>query len=162
MKSIQAQCVLGTGLSSKGIGWADGSNLSHVDIVLPDGRLLGARNDAIKMPSGVVVPAGVEIREPFYEVWKRRIVFTKLVEDHIAELYYATAEQQLHKPYDSTAIWGFVADRDWRNPDAWFCSELWTFCAETSTTLPKLWTPKNKVMPGHASVAMSANGWTAA
>ena len=28
------------------------------------------------------------------------------------------------KPYDLTGIFGFVADRNWDEPDSWFCSEL--------------------------------------
>ena len=32
--------------------------------------------------------------------------------------------RQLLKPYDWTAIVGFLAWRDWSDDDAWFCSEL--------------------------------------
>ena len=31
---------------------------------------------------------------------------------------------QLGKPYDWTALLGFIFHRDWAEPDAWFCSEL--------------------------------------
>ncbi len=31
---------------------------------------------------------------------------------------------QLGKPYDWTAIFGFLLRRDWAEPDAWFCNEL--------------------------------------
>ncbi|RTL37167.1 MAG: hypothetical protein EKK53_21595 [Burkholderiales bacterium] len=31
---------------------------------------------------------------------------------------------QIGKPYDWTAIFGFVFRRDWAEPDSWFCNEL--------------------------------------
>ncbi len=36
----------------------------------------------------------------------------------------AFAHAQVGKPYDYTAIAGFLARRDWREDDSWFCSEL--------------------------------------
>jgi uncharacterized protein YycO len=34
------------------------------------------------------------------------------------------ARLQLGKPYDWTAIVGFIVQRNWAEPDAWFCNEL--------------------------------------
>lgn len=31
---------------------------------------------------------------------------------------------QVGKPYDWTALFGIVLQRNWQEPDAWFCSEL--------------------------------------
>ncbi|MBB2485395.1 hypothetical protein H5407_09165 [Mitsuaria sp. WAJ17] len=36
---------------------------------------------------------------------------------------------QLGKPYDWTAIFGFLLRRDWAEPDAWFCNELFEAAA---------------------------------
>jgi hypothetical protein len=33
--------------------------------------------------------------------------------------------RQVGKPYDWTAIAGFVGRQDWHDPGAWFCMELW-------------------------------------
>ena len=32
--------------------------------------------------------------------------------------------QQVGKPYDWSGLFGFVSNRDWEDPDKWFCSEL--------------------------------------
>ena len=88
------------------------SEFAHVDIVLPDGRLLGADSDG-----------GVAIRDPeqFYKVARFQVDAPELVLDLAAE--------QLGKPYDWGAIAGIVTRRDWQQPDRWFCSELiaWAF-----------------------------------
>jgi hypothetical protein len=44
---IRLQFVLGTGLSSQAIAWFSAGHFSHVDAVLPDNRLLGARSDVV-------------------------------------------------------------------------------------------------------------------
>lgn len=89
---------------------------SHVDFVLPDGRLLGAR------PGG-----GVNLllhRDADYGRIERFSVNT----DH-AGLIIAHARAQTGKPYDWLALIGHVVRRDWQRTDSWFCSELiaWAF-----------------------------------
>lgn len=44
------------------------------------------------------------------------------VPDEAAALEFARG--QIGKPYDWTAIVGFIVRRDWAEPDAWFCNEL--------------------------------------
>lgn len=41
----------------------------------------------------------------------------------------AAAASQIGKPYDWTALFGFLVRRDWQADDSWFCSELvaWAF-----------------------------------
>ncbi|TCP13774.1 permuted papain-like amidase YaeF/Yiix C92 family enzyme [Crenobacter luteus] len=41
----------------------------------------------------------------------------------------AAARSQLGRPYDWSGIAGVGVDRDWQEPDSWFCSELvaWAF-----------------------------------
>ena len=36
----------------------------------------------------------------------------------------AYARAQIGKPYATTAIIAFLMQRDWQEPDSWFCSEL--------------------------------------
>jgi hypothetical protein len=89
-------------------GWC-----SHVDAVLDSGELLGARLDG-----------GVKIRPADYEKFsrRRRVLLPAPVE--VTEAFYGFLRDQLGKPYDMAAIAGFVFDRDWRDDDAWFCSEV--------------------------------------
>ncbi len=150
---IRLQFVLGKGVSSKTIAWFSAGHFSHVDIVLPDNRLLGARSDA---PGGT--RSGVQIRPPFYEKWDERVVMS--METSLAQerSFYDFLMPQVGKPYDSTAIWGFVAGRDWRSDDAWYCSELGTAAIEVAAICPLLYTPRNKVTPAGLATVMSALG----
>lgn len=88
------------------------SRFSHVDFVLPDGRLLGAR--------GV---GGVKIRqpEPFDTMARFQV--------DAPESVLAMARSQIGKGYDWAAIAGFMLKHDWSDKKAWFCSELvaWSF-----------------------------------
>jgi uncharacterized protein YycO len=40
------------------------------------------------------------------------------------QLAWNWALDQVGKPYDLTALFGFMIHRDWARPDRWFCSEL--------------------------------------
>lgn len=94
------------------IRWFTWSQYSHVDLVLPDGRLLGAT--ALR---------GVDIREPEdFEAVKR---FTVDAPTDVLKL----ASLQVGKPYDWPGIFGIVGRHDWQDPSRWFCSELvaWAF-----------------------------------
>jgi hypothetical protein len=90
---------------------------SHVDCVLPDGTLLGAQWD------------GVKIRQPNYKPFTK--VLQVSFETPYADDIRALLKTQIGKPYDFKSVFGFtIGNRDWRNPDAWFCSELQTWAAE--------------------------------
>jgi hypothetical protein len=60
--SIKLRFVRGLDFSSRVFAWFYAGHLSHVDAVMPDGSLLGARSDVIKD-----IPTGVQIRPPRYE-----------------------------------------------------------------------------------------------
>jgi len=101
-------------IGSKLIQWFTWSDYSHVDFVLPDGRLLGARGD------------GVKVREP-YPV-SDKLIATVDAGDEVIE----RALTQIGKPYDYCAIIAFPFRREWQDDQAWFCSEfaLWAFQKE--------------------------------
>lgn len=88
------------------------SNYSHVDIVLPDGRLLGSR-----------LFGGVSIQPP------GRFKETILVQVDAPYEVINAALTQVGKPYDLAAVFGIIIRRDWQSTDKWFCSELvaWSF-----------------------------------
>jgi len=127
------------------------SPFSHIDLVLPDGNLLGASDH----PDAPVVsgnPRGVAIRPPGYQPFGTRrqmIIRTKR-----AEAIRSAIMSQLGAPFDSSALLDFISDafpglRDWRDSGTWFCAELIIWGFETgSYWAPKslLW-PKNRVSP---------------
>lgn len=147
---IQLQFVQGGGLSSQAIAWFSSGHFSHVDIVLPDSHLLGARSDAA---DGV---KGVAIRRPDYELWRRKVIFTIPCTNGQASAAYEFARAQVGKPYDHTAILGFVFDRSWMDSDAWYCSELATRFVQKSGVLGDLYLAANKITPVAAALVMSA------
>lgn len=106
------------------------SPFSHVDLVLPDGRLLGARGSG-----------GVAIRDQdeFSAVAQFQVDAPASVLD--------IAASQVGKPYDWEALAGFVSRRDWQDNDSWFCSELvaWAFAQAGSPLLRT--TNLNRITP---------------
>lgn len=145
---------LGAGdLPSELIEWFTEGNVAHVDAVLPDGKLLGARHDVV---GGA--PAGVQIRTPGYK--KANLIVRASLHtsdaDYVAFVSFLHA--QIGKPYDSEGIKGFVAGRDWRDERAWFCSELQAAALEKCGECPPLYAAANKVTPAGLLLVASALG----
>lgn len=95
-------------LGSRLIQTRTGCWASHVEIELPDGNCLGSR-----------YPRGVDIYEPFSDYAR--------LERHGYEGSEAVINfvlSQRGKPYDRSAILGFVLNRDWQEDDSWYCSEV--------------------------------------
>jgi hypothetical protein len=158
---IQLQFVRGKGLSSRAIAWFGGGRFSHVDAIMPNGTLIGARSDVIHpLGGGNPIPAGVQPRPAGYEAWEERIVASLTVDKVKADKFYKLNQSQIGKQYDVTAIWGFVTGRDWRDPQDWFCSELQAWCLETPMILPQLFTPVNKISPSTLAFGLSTAGAT--
>lgn len=150
---IRMQFVLGSGLSSRAIAYFGAGGFSHTDAVLSNGELLGARSDRVGHR-----PPGVEIRVPNYEHWKKQQVVSLDVDCFKTKRFYDFLREQIGKPYDSTAIWGFALDRDWRSTGSWFCSELISAALEESGVVPKLCAPANKIVPGALMLISTAIG----
>lgn len=88
---------------------------THVEVALPDGSLLGAISD------------GVKIRPPGYDTGKfsfELFLDVKATTDQIiTALSFLRAQNG--KEYDFRAIWAlFLTSRDWQDPQRWFCAEL--------------------------------------
>lgn len=150
MSIVGLQFVRGAGWSSSLIAWFGAARFSHVDIVLDNGQLLGARWD--KTPGDT--PSGVRIRPPNYESWadRLRINIPCSVEQH--EAFYDYAIRQVGKPYDASAIFAFAWGRDWHDDRAWYCSELAAACLEQAKILIPPPIPLNKVTPGALAIAV--------
>src|SRR4051794_17860996 len=74
------------------------SNFSHVDFVLPDGSLLGARQDG-----------GVQVRPRNYAKFTAAISYMVDAPDKVLD----AARSQIGKPYDWRGILNFGLHRDW-------------------------------------------------
>lgn len=156
MAEIKLQFVCEAALSSRAIAWFSSGHLSHVDCLLDDGTLLGARSDAIGGK-----PPGVQIRPQGYTNWVRREVMTIPCTSNEKKVYNDFLNDQLGKPYDSEAIWAFFFDRDWRENDSWICSELQAAAAEKSGIVLPLYLAANKIVPVSCALALSAVGGAA-
>ena len=101
-------------------------------------------------------PAGVQIRTPDYDVWTRREMISLPSGGNDAWLAFLTS--QIGKPYDPTAIVAFAVERDWREADSWFCSELQTVALERAGFFPQaIETPSNEITP--RDLLMMLSGW---
>ena len=128
-----------------------GGSYSHVDAILPDGSLLGARSDVC-----LGVPAGVQVRPSSYANFATiKSVMIPCAEAQMG-LFYDFLHAQIGKPYDETAILGFVFDRDWRDTDSFFCAELIALAMERSGIFKyALSAPANKITPTDLLLACS-------
>ena len=151
MGAIVLQFVQGKGFGASLIQWFDHGLYSHVDSVLPDGTLLGARNDVI---GGV--PAGVQIRPASYVAGETVLRITIPCTVNQEEAYYDFVKAQIGCPYDQMAIAAFIPGRLWRTSGAWFCSELCAAALEESKVVLPLKAPVNKIAPDDLLLVLSA------
>jgi hypothetical protein len=127
---------------------------SHVDIMTPHGTLIGARSAAMVI-NGVTYPAGVTERPAGYAPFTATKVLTFPYPPPLPWRTFAQCDAafwtfvsaQLGKPYDTWAVLGLGADRDWHSPDKWFCSELAAAALEAGGYIPKLSTDMWFVSP---------------
>lgn len=100
--------------ASAAIRYLSWSPWSHVDVVMLDGRLVGAH-----------LQDGVQIRPATYGAFtaaKRKYIEVTGTQCRLAMNF---ALSQVGKPYDKTGIANFFLhrQRDWREDDSWWCSE---------------------------------------
>jgi hypothetical protein len=151
MGQIVMQFAGSSSVTSQLIEWFDHGEYAHVDTVMPDGLLLGARNDVM-----AGYPAGVQLRGPDYQQGYSFKRVALPCTDAQQKAYYDFVLAQVGKPYDSKAIAAFVVGRNWRAPDSWFCSELCAAGLEASGVVPPLSAPVNKIAPDDLLLILSA------
>ena len=111
------------------------SDFSHVDAVLPDGTLLGAR------------AGGVKIRPADYLGSAKTARFHVDLTPEQEAAAWAFLRNQIGKRYDFTAIIGFLFRRDWQRDGAWFCSELIAAACALAAKFPLVRETKGRVTP---------------
>lgn len=106
---VYFRVVSGTGLDSWLVKHTTRSEFSHAEFVLPESKqAFGAYLD------------GVSFRPLDYAHFDREVWFTAPRIDEAL----CWAVKQNGKKYDFSAIVGIFADRDWRDCNKFFCSEL--------------------------------------
>lgn len=151
MGSVNLQFSVCDDLGSWAIRQYDHGSFSHVDAILTDGSLLGSRDDEVGGK-----PSGVQIRPAGYLNFMATKHLSIPCSDEVQDAFYAIWKSQIGKPYDRSAIMGFVFERDWRQTDSWFCSEGVTWSAEQSKLFPFLLAmPSSKVTPNGLYLACS-------
>jgi len=131
---IRLQFSRSTELVSLLIAKACRSQFSHVDALLEDGNLLGA-SDSPKAPVVAGNPGGVAIRPPNYQPFAIRRIAHIYVPQRVEAKFYDLLHSQLGEPFDNSAMHAVFSGRpdtgrNWKDEDAWFCSELKAWALE--------------------------------
>lgn len=137
-------------------GWA-----THAEVQMPEGTLLGAH-----LKGGVEArPKGYDAADMTRELYVD-LSFSTCVDisagssrqaaiDAMEAKFYGFLRAQLGKPYDITAIAGLAFNRNWREEDSWFCSELVAAALEECGYLPKLSAADNHISPRDLLLVLS-------
>jgi hypothetical protein len=139
-------------LASDAIALVGAGDFSHVDILLDDDRLLGARSDVV----GGATAAGVQVRAPNYAKWSKQVVIEIpcTLEQKTAALDFA--KSKIGEPYDKVAILAFVLGTDWHDAHAEICSEFGAQVGQVGGFWDELYSPTNKINPVQLSLVCSA------
>lgn len=154
MPVLTAQFVGTRGFVSRMVEWKGAGRYSHVDLVMPNENLLGARSDRTGGK-----PSGVQVRPPNYEAFDPVTRIDINVFKNQEDRFWSFAMAQVGKPYDRLSILGFMINRDWMQTDSWICSEL-AMAAYASAGIfnHPLAVPNNKIDPSTAFAILSTWG----
>lgn len=158
------QLVRAPGFMSGAIAYWGGAGgvdrFSHFDIVLPDGYLLGARDETIKtdVEGYEVIPPGVQIRPPGYAKWVARQVVkfygdTKQIDDA-----YEWALEMVGHKYDEDAILGIIFGQRWHKNGSFICSAFGTDFMRRCGWLKAVFQPSQRISPNTAYAMAGAGG----
>jgi hypothetical protein len=146
--SIRIRFVTDDDVVSAGIRVAEyGFWASHCESVMPNGSLLGAHFDG-----------GVQTRPSNYDAtkWVKQLFVDVPSFGTQEQDFYDFLNHQLGKPYDIGGIAGFVSQRDWRLPNAWFCSELMAAALEESALMTPVATEVYHITPRDLLLILSS------
>ena len=145
------------------IAWGTQGKFSHVDAVLSDDSLTGARSDVV-VTATATYDAGVQNRCANYAHWKYVTQLCVAVPKAQQMAFYDFVQSQIGKPYDSADIWDIVVggrERDWRADDSWICSELATVALERALVFKPALVSASKISPDALYFACSIAGFQA-
>ena len=94
------------------IRWLTGSRWSHCALVNSMGYAVEAKWPRVRLTH----------MDSIANSHTKSVVIDIPCSDETAAWAWATA--QVGKPYDLTALVGWLSGRDWQEEDSWFCSEL--------------------------------------
>ena len=119
---------------------------THVDVCLPGDRFIGA-----------IPTRGVNIYSHYPVVWER-FLDLPCSDQQLAD-FMAWMTSQVGKPYAMIDLLGnFLAERDWRESSAWFCSELVAAGLERVGWFKALAVGVQKLSVRDLALCISANG----
>ena len=140
------------------IAWGTEGEVGHASAVLPNGDILDSQHQANLGGK----PAGVQIRPAGYIERCGGINILRVTINVTAKqrnAFYDFLISQLGKPYDTKGILGFVVGKDWRDPGAWFCSELQAAALEAAKVFEyPLHVKHNRVTPQELLMLASTRG----
>lgn len=158
MPAIRLQFVLGSDLSSRFVAWYGQGygGYSHVDALLPDGGLLGARADVIRG-----IAPGVQVRPPNYEKWKKRTLIEISSLPEQASAWERWLRMQIGKQYDQGAILGFITGHHRHDRGHWICSAAQAGALRQCGKLHRFDIPDCQVTPNalHLTVTAGLGGF---
>lgn len=150
--------------SSPAIAWWGGGwrGYSHVDLLLPDGSLLGARSDAIGGK-----PPGVQIRpgEPNpYEKWIRRSIVVFIRPQAEVDAWEALARSKIGDAYSKKDIEDLIFGKQPIRPDSgsWICSMFGAWTAVERKLMDDPGCPVGQVIPDTLHACLCSAGGAAA
>ena len=133
--------------------------VSHVDCVMPDGSLAGARSDRIKPPgSNIAIEPGFRIRPDDYEHWERRDIVRLWVSKTAAKKRLAWIKHHIGDPYDTGAIIGFLLGHADHDRGAYICSAAATASAVAGGIIGKPPVPVSQITPNDLRLMLYAAG----
>ncbi len=153
---ITLQFVCTDSILSKLIAWYGNGwhGFSHVDAVLPDGSLLGARSTSVGGK-----PPGVQIRPANYEKWIRvsRISFNPSQSQ--ADTWVNWLVSQVGKQYDMSNILDFIIGDKTHQDGRWICSALQMAALLQVKLLSPAGVPAQQITPDTLHAICCASGW---
>ena len=129
------------------IRWRTMGEVSHVENVLRDGSIIGAYGDGVKQ-----IPGDTDLGYT-----TQRFVDILMTQDSL-DRWESYLKSRIGRPYDYSAIAGFLVHANWRHRRAFICSMLSTLSLRPPGTFPRpLAVPAHEVSPRDLLLTLSAH-----
>jgi uncharacterized protein YycO len=143
---LEWRCVADDSIVGHMIEFVSRGVVTHVEFVTDGGaNTIGARADG-----------GVQVRPINYKKFEVDLRFSADCTDGQYAAAMGFLRAQVGKPYDFMDIAAIVADRDWRDPSRWICSELWAATMERAGLIGRLDSSINSFTPQDSLIVSCA------